>query len=73
MNARRWWKFVYRQIRIAHRETRKATQDMMVYGTGVVHVDLNGEIRHIPMSATEINLPMKNCHAKQIPRQESQS
>ena len=47
--SREWWKAIYRMMRIARRETIKASNDLVVYGTGIVHVDKKGEIKHIPL------------------------
>ena len=47
--AREWWKAIYRKLRIAKRETRKANIDLVAYGTGIVFVDKDGEAKHIPL------------------------
>jgi hypothetical protein len=46
----RWWKKVDRLLRIAKREANKASEDMMLYGTGAIYTDEKGESRHIPLS-----------------------
>lgn len=33
------------------REAERAATDAMLYGTGMLHIDNNGEVRHLPMSA----------------------
>ncbi len=48
MIARQWWYKTYRLLRIARRESLKAAQDMMIYGTGVVELSENNEAEHIP-------------------------
>jgi hypothetical protein len=42
-NARGIWKTFYRKIRVCKRESLKAGNDMMVYGTGCVYVPNNGD------------------------------
>jgi hypothetical protein len=49
MTAREYWKLRWRMIRIARRETSKATADMVVYGTSIVRVSLDGLAEHIPI------------------------
>jgi hypothetical protein len=48
---RQMWKWYYRQIRIATRESRKAFVDMIVYGSGAVRIgkDVPDFIRHVPI------------------------
>jgi hypothetical protein len=46
----RWWKKVDRLLRIAKREASKASEDVMLYGTGAIYTDEKGESRHIPLS-----------------------
>jgi len=52
MTARAWWKMYWRALRIARREARKATHDLIVYGTGIVDVGKDakpdGVAQHIP-------------------------
>lgn len=47
MTTREWWKKYYRALRVCRREAMKATQDMMLYGTGVVKVSADGEAERI--------------------------
>jgi hypothetical protein len=37
------WREISRQVRIAMRECRKATEDAMIFGTGFVRVGSDGE------------------------------
>lgn len=46
--AREWWKAIYRNMRIARRETLKANNDLAIYGNSVVFVNNDGEVKHIP-------------------------
>ena len=48
MTARESWKIWYRALRVARRETLKACQDVIIYGTGVVEVAPGRQPRHIP-------------------------
>jgi hypothetical protein len=41
------WKFYYRQLRIIRRESLKASMDMLIYGTGFVHISDDGFVNHI--------------------------
>ena len=60
MNAKKWWKTYHRTLRIAHRESMKAAQDMMIYGTGMVYVGEDakpdGVAQHIPMVSWNENV-----------------
>lgn len=48
--ARRWWKRVWRRIRVCRREGNKAIVDTMIYGTGAVFVPKDGsDPHHIPV------------------------
>lgn len=49
--TRAQWKVYYRQLRIIRRETWKATEDMILFGTGVVEVSENipDYIRYVPL------------------------
>jgi hypothetical protein len=44
---RQTWKWYYRQLRIIRRESWKATEDMMIFGTGYVRISDDGFINHI--------------------------
>ena len=48
--ARLWWKHWYRRLRIARRELRHSTIDLMAFGTGAIRVDENGEAHHVPVA-----------------------
>lgn len=41
------WRYLYREYRIARRETTSAALDVMLYGAGFVRIDANG-VRHVP-------------------------
>jgi hypothetical protein len=45
--TREVWKYWYRQMRIARREAAKAVTDMMVYGSGMVKISVEG-CAHVP-------------------------
>lgn len=50
MTARQRWKAWYRQFRIIRRETSKACEDMILYGTGCVTFMNDGDfIQHVPI------------------------
>lgn len=44
------WKVLHRLQRVARRESLRAFQDVMAFGTGVVEIRLSGEVRHVPPS-----------------------
>lgn len=48
MTTREWWYKAWRLIRVAKRESRLATLDMCVWGTGMLTIDKNGEVKRIP-------------------------
>lgn len=47
MSTRKAWKAWYRLIRIARRESGKASMDCILFGTGLVRIDENGEAKRI--------------------------
>ena len=49
MTAREHWKKIYRALRIARRESMKAAHDLMIFGTGIVRVDSQGNAKHVPI------------------------
>lgn len=50
MTTKETWKAFYRKLRIARRESLKATIDVVCYGTGVVFIPNNGDDpQHIPV------------------------
>lgn len=59
MNAREWWKKHYRLMRIARRESMKAFHDCMLFGTGFVSVDRNGEAKHMNPWDVQIQIPVR--------------
>jgi hypothetical protein len=53
MDARTYWKLLYRTQRIAAREARKAMRDMLIYGTSVVEYTPTGA-RHVPLAELKL-------------------
>tara|TARA_R110001599_G_scaffold171353_1_gene362425 strand:+ start:440131 stop:440340 length:210 start_codon:yes stop_codon:yes gene_type:complete len=51
MTPREWWRVWHRRLRVARREAKKATSDVMLYGTGVVSIDADGSAKHIPLES----------------------
>ena len=47
--AKKAWKTIYRLLRIAKREGQKAATDTMIYGSGFVFIEEDGEAHHIPL------------------------
>lgn len=47
MTAKERWKKFYRLLRIARRESKKATEDMILYGSGFVRMKENGESERV--------------------------
>jgi hypothetical protein len=43
------WRWYYQMMRVVARESRKASIDMMIYGTGIVRIE-EDTIRHVPAS-----------------------
>lgn len=56
---RHTWRIFHRMLRIIQRESRKASTDMLIYGTGVVHIGakIPDGIRHIPFEEWIDNAP----------------
>lgn len=54
---RAYWKAAYRLIRINRRESRKAFMDTLLFGTGFVEYQPNGETRHIPIEQVRVGIP----------------
>lgn len=54
--ARLQWKLWWRQLRIIRRETTKAWEDQMLFGTGYTQIgpDVPDGIRHIPLEQIRI-------------------
>jgi hypothetical protein len=50
MDAKQKWKHMYRLLRMARRECSKATIDLVTFGTGVVLVASDGEVKHQPFA-----------------------
>jgi len=50
-SVRAFWYLWYRQLRIVRRESWKAYEDMVLFGTGFVKIgeDIPDLIRHIPI------------------------
>jgi len=57
--ARDHWRAIHRLARIARRETMKAVNDMLIYGTGAVFVPNDGEPSHVPL---EVLLDARAAH-----------
>jgi hypothetical protein len=60
MSAREVWRQWYRALRVLRREQRKAAQDLMLFGTGVVMMPNDGDPYHVPLAdfrELDIKLP----------------
>lgn len=54
--SRALWKHLYREFRIARRESMKVMIDVMAYGRGYSRVTPDG-VRHVPYEEVAVNLP----------------
>lgn len=59
MTPKKRWKIVWRALRVAAREGRKAAEDMALFGTGIVVFPLGGDPYCLPPDQVAFRVPPK--------------